>query len=314
MTPKNNESGMRVKILGAGSALPDPVRGNPSQAVLVDDEALLFDCGERTTVNLVSAGINPLDINHLFLTHLHWDHIVDLNYLLMTTWYCGRSKALNIYGPPGTREMTDAMLEAHAMDLRSRKALNDSLKGAQVEECFQAGPVFDIKRLESGVVLDTESYTVKAALVRHIDLLGFQRSCWGFRVESEYGTVALSGDTEPCQEIVDLAQGVDLLIYECTFLDDTIASREMRGHSGPSGAGRVAHAAGVKKLVLNHLGPFDSSAAAVEMASMYYGDRRGPEVWSEIIRETARFYDGPIVLGEDAMEIEVGCSPRETSG
>jgi ribonuclease Z len=299
---------MKVKILGSGSALPDPVRGNPSQAVLVDDEVLLFDCGERTTVNLVSAGVNPMDIDHLFLTHLHWDHIVDLNYLLMTVWYCGRSEALNVYGPPGTRDMTEAMLEAHAMDLRSRKALNDSLVNPQVGECFQPGPVLNVKGLESGVVLDTENYTVKAGLVRHIDLLGFHRSSWGFRVESEYGTVALSGDTEPCQEIVDLAQGADLLIYECTFLDDTLASREMRGHSGPSGAGRVAHAAGVKRLVLNHLGPFDSSPAAVEMASMYYGKRRGPEVWSEIIRETARFYDGPIVLGEDTMEIAVGAS------
>ena len=80
----------------------------------------------------------------------------------------------------------------------------------------------------------------------------------------------------------------------------------MRGHSGPRGAGRVARAARVQRLALTHLGPFDSPAAAVEMASMYYGPRRGPDVWSQILREASREYDGPIVVGEDAMEFQIG--------
>ena len=70
---------MKVVVVGSGSALPDPSRGNPSQAVVVDGEVLLFDCGERATVNLVRAGINPMNVDHVFLTHLHWDHMVDIN-------------------------------------------------------------------------------------------------------------------------------------------------------------------------------------------------------------------------------------------
>ena len=81
-----NWKGMNVVLLGSGSAVPDPVRGNPSQAVVIDGEVLVVDCGERATVNLVRAGINPLDVNYLFITHLHWDHMVDYNYLLFTTW------------------------------------------------------------------------------------------------------------------------------------------------------------------------------------------------------------------------------------
>ena len=63
--------GMQAVILGSGSAVPDPVRGNPSQAVVVGETILLFDCGERTTVNLTGAGINPLNVDYLFFTHLH---------------------------------------------------------------------------------------------------------------------------------------------------------------------------------------------------------------------------------------------------
>ncbi len=62
-------TGMKACILGSGSALPDPERGNPSQAIVVDDEIVLIDCGERTTVNLVTAGINPLDVDYFFFTH-----------------------------------------------------------------------------------------------------------------------------------------------------------------------------------------------------------------------------------------------------
>ena len=111
------ESGMQVVIVGSGSALPDPVRGNPSQAVVIDGEVLLFDCGERATVNLTLSGINPVDVDTLFLTHLHWDHMVDYNYLLMTTWNSGKDNTLNVYGPPGTQEMHDAFLKAHAVDV-----------------------------------------------------------------------------------------------------------------------------------------------------------------------------------------------------
>ena len=107
---------MKVIIVGSGSATPDPERGNPSQAVIVDDEILLFDCGERTSVNLVKAGINPIDVDYLFFTHLHIDHTADYKYFIYTTWNCGRKKLLKVYGPgsteviTGTKEMTEIIL------------------------------------------------------------------------------------------------------------------------------------------------------------------------------------------------------------
>jgi ribonuclease BN (tRNA processing enzyme) len=145
---------MRLAILGSGSAVPDPVRGNPSAAVVAGEEILLFDCGERTTVNLVRAGINPVDVRHVFFTHLHWDHIADFNYLLMTVWNCGRREPLHVWGPPGTREMTEAFLAAHRVDVEFVRVFVEQLP-AHIMERPAPAPVLEFHGLHDGVILDT---------------------------------------------------------------------------------------------------------------------------------------------------------------
>jgi ribonuclease BN (tRNA processing enzyme) len=79
----------------------------------------------------------------------------------------------------------------------------------------------------------------------------------------------------------------------------------MKSHSWPAGVGRVAQEAGAKKLVLTHLGPYTSYEKTIEMALMYYGNWKGPHIWTKIVREVAKYYDGPVVLGHDAMIIDL---------
>ena len=68
---------MQLVITGSGSALPDPLRGGASCAVVIDGTVLQFDCGRRVLENLMLVGINPMKIDHLFFTHMHFDHISD---------------------------------------------------------------------------------------------------------------------------------------------------------------------------------------------------------------------------------------------
>lgn len=294
---------MKVALLGSGSAIPDPDRGNPSQAVIIDDEVLLFDCGERTTVNLIRAGINPNNVEHLFFTHLHWDHIVDYGYLVVSTWNCGRTKILNVYGPTGTKNMSDSTVYgAHKVDVefveKFLKVLPDSVTWRPISKV----PV-EVREIEEGIVLESEKFKVTAGLVEHINSMGFP--CFGYRVDSKYGSVAISGDTQPCPGMVELARDVDVLIHECAFLDEIIEKRQMHGHSGPSGLGKVAAESGAKKVVVTHLGPYRSYPMAIEMGSMYYEKGWGPEIWSKIVSDIRKFYAGPIVMGEDALVINV---------
>lgn len=295
--------GMKAVILGSGSAVPDPDRGNPSQAVIVDDDVLLFDCGERTTVNLVKAGINPNNVKHLFLTHLHWDHMSEFGYLVMTTWNCGRRHTLKVFGPEGTEAMAQSSIHGvHKADFDFVRAYIKKLP-AHITNKPSDDPAVETKDIDVGFVLETDNFRVIAGKVEHHQRVGMPSV--GYRVESKYGVVAISGDTSPCEGMIDLAKGADVLIHDTAFLDEIIEQRKMWSHSGPSGAARVAKAAGVKKLVLTHLGPYTSMPAAIEMGSMYYGGRRGPEIWDEIVACAKKIYDGPVVLATDALVIDV---------
>jgi ribonuclease Z len=120
----------------------------------------------------------------------------------------------------------------------------------------------------------------------------------------------LTGDTAPCDSVVELARGADVLVHDTAFLDELIEARQMWSHSGPTGAGRVAAAAGVKTLVLTHLGPYTSPPPSIAMGSMYYGDGYGPEIWTEIVARARAEFDGEVILGHDALVLEVSDGGR----
>jgi ribonuclease Z len=297
---------MTLAILGSGSAVPDPERGNPSQAVVVDGTTLLFDCGERTTVNLVRAGINPLDVDALFFTHLHWDHISDFGYFALSSWNCGRRRELPIFGPPGTRGMVDASLHGvHKADVEFLRGYIQALPEHVVERPSEEPP-FVVNEIDVGWSWEHDGLRVLTGAVEHHQRVGMPSVA--YRIESSHGVVVLSGDTAPCDSVIELARGADVLVHDSAFLDEIIEAREMWSHSGPSGAGRVAAQAGVRTLVLTHLGPYTSPAPSVAMASMYYGEARGPEIWDEIVARAKAQFDGEVVLGRDALVLEIGRS------
>jgi ribonuclease Z len=296
----------RVAILGSGSAVPDPERGNPSQAVLVDGQVLLFDCGERTTVNLVRAGINPLDLDYLFFTHLHWDHICDFGYLMLSTWNCGRRRELPIVGPAGTAAMVESCIHGvHRADVEFVREYIRALP-AHVTDRPAESPAYSVEEIEAGWRVETDRWSVLAGAVEHHQRLGLPSV--GFRVETGDGVIAITGDTAPCDGVVELARGADVLVHDCAFLDEIIAARGMWSHSGPTGAGEMAAAAGVKTLVLTHLGPYTSAQPAVDMAAPYYGGRRGPEIWDDIVAQARSRFSGEVVLAHDALVLDVGQS------
>lgn len=295
---------MTLAILGSGSAVPDPERGNPSQAVVVDGATLLFDCGERTTVNLVRAGINPLDVDALFFTHLHWDHISDFGYFALSSWNCGRRRELPVFGPPGTAAMVEASLfGVHRADVEFLRGYVRELPPHVVERPSDEPP-FAVEEIDVGWSWEHDGVRVLTGAVEHHQRVGMPSVA--YRIESAHGVVVLTGDTAPCESVVELARGADVLVHDTAFLDEIIEARQMWSHSGPTGAGRVAAAAGVGTLVLTHLGPYTSPPASVEMASMYYGGARGPEVWDEIVARARAEFGGEIVLGRDALVLQVG--------
>jgi ribonuclease Z len=169
-----------------------------------------------------------------------------------------------------------------------------------------AEPPFVVHEIDVGWSWEDGGVQVLTGAVEHHQRLGLPSIA--YRVEGRDGVVVISGDTAPCDDVVELARGADVLVHDAAFLEEIIEERQMWSHSGPSGAGRVAAAAGVKTLVLTHLGPYTSAAPSVAMASMYYGERRGPEIWDEIVARAQAQFDGEIILGRDGLVLAVGQS------
>src|SRR3712207_403775 len=117
-------SSVRVVMLGTGAALVDPDRGHSGIALTVADRHYLFDIGHGTTRQLVRTNIDPAQVNHVFISHLHFDHIEDAGYFVISTWMMNRPVKPAIYGPPGTRQFVGSLLEdgAFRADIRARAA------------------------------------------------------------------------------------------------------------------------------------------------------------------------------------------------
>ena len=118
--------GTQVVFLGTGTPLPDPDRSGPATAVVVDGAAYLFDAGAGV-VRRASLGVrkgitalNAVNLKIAFLTHLHSDHTMGLPDLMLTPWTMGRTEPLELYGPAGTRAMTEGIQKAWALDIDRR--------------------------------------------------------------------------------------------------------------------------------------------------------------------------------------------------
>src|SRR6266487_2206654 len=192
---------MRVTLLGTGTPFPNVERFGSAILVEAASKKLLFDCGRGVVIRLTQAGVSPKEIDGLFLTHLHSDHVVGIPDLWLSGWFLGRSKPLRIWGPKGTSGMAKHLAQAFAFDIRIRQAAPDPLPAEGVE--------IDAKEIEQDEIYNDGSTRASAFLVDH----GTVNPAFGYRVDSAGHSVVISGDTKFCQNLVDFARGADCLIH-----------------------------------------------------------------------------------------------------
>jgi phosphoribosyl 1,2-cyclic phosphodiesterase len=188
---------MQVTLLGTGTPFPNVERFGSAILVKVAGKRLLFDCGRGAVIRLTQAGVNPKDIDGLFLTHLHSDHVVGIPDLWLSEWFLGRNRPLPIWGPSGTHNMAEHLVQAFAFDIGIRQAAPDPLPAKGVE--------IDAKEVTQGEIYNDGLTRVSAFLVDH-----GVKPAFGYRVDSEGHSVVISGDTKFCQNLVDFAKGAGL--------------------------------------------------------------------------------------------------------
>ncbi|MBO9580448.1 MAG: MBL fold metallo-hydrolase [Sphingobium sp.] len=287
-----------VTLGTGGGPLMRTKRAQSSNVLLAADKVIVFDAGEGVARALTLQNIGLEKVDAIVLSHLHPDHMAGLSALISLRWQNGIVRPLTVYGPVGTSELVSGILASLKPAERTGFATTEPMPSAagwlKVEELPCRGEVTGI----GGV-------SVKAVLNSHYSLpdgkdAADAASC-SFRVETGRRSIVYTGDTGPSPAVTELARDADLLISEVIDLKATFAAIEKRGgglspamkegltfhlihhHLVPEDVGKLATAAGVKRVVLTHLSPG-------------MDDEKSPVGYIDGVRRT---YRGPVTAAAD---------------
>jgi ribonuclease Z len=271
-----------VTLLGTGSPSPDIARFGPSTLVQAGGQTLVFDVGRGAHQRLVQTGLTAGQIDAVFLTHLHSDHVVGIPDLWLTGWPSRRNRPWALFGPSGTARMMNALKEAFSADIQAR-----------VEETggvlSRAGADVDARDIEPGVVYERDGLRVTAIRVDH----GAIAPAYGYRIDFSGRSVVLSGDTRVSPALIEAATGTQLIIHEVFQASDALLkenplmARIKRIHVDASEAGMIFQRVRPKLAVYSH------------WVLMGVGI-------DDVVTRTRASYSGPLVVGEDLMRFVVG--------
>jgi ribonuclease BN (tRNA processing enzyme) len=277
-------------LLGTGTPLPDPQREGPSVAIVVDGTAYIVDAGvglvrrAAALANSIDA-LRPVKLRIAFLTHLHSDHTLGLPDLMVTPWIMGRTAPLELYGPPGTQAMATHILEAYAVD---RKTRTEGL-----EHSNDTGWRVNVHQIVPGIVFKDSNVTVTAFRVNHGSIDAF-----GYEVATPDRTIVLAGDTAPTDAIAEHCHACDVLIAEgYTQQSFEMVSPEWKRyrrafHLSTSELGAIATRAKPKLLILFH-----RANAGCDQLGTDACRKAGSE--ARLLSEVRNSYTGRVVAGHD---------------
>ncbi len=283
---------LRVTLLGTGTPTPRPDRFGAATLVEAGTKKLLFDAGRGASLRVWQLGIPLREVDAVFVTHFHHDHISGLADLWLTGWLpppFGQSQlALQVLGPTGIKDVTQGLMDAYARDIDMR---------ASDESLPRAGATFDVIEFSSaGSIYDQDDVRVTAFPVNHGELI---KPAFGYRVDFAGRSVLISGDTKFDENIIEAGRGVDVVIHEVVAAEDRLYEQYPAlvvikdHHTTPEEAGVVFHEIQPKLAVYTHL----VRLSAPDIPELDLGD---------LVEQTRRTYQGPLVVGHDLLTIEVG--------
>jgi ribonuclease Z len=275
---------IKVTLLGTGTPVPAMNRFGPSILVEAAGQKFLFDAGRGALQRLAQLRVRWQDIDGLFLTHLHSDHVVGFPDLWLTGWLVGpgRDRPLHVWGPRGTTKMMSHLEQAYEFDIRIR--LYD-------DRAAPDGVLILAEDIDERVVFDKGGLKITAFEVDHAPV----KPALGYRVDYGGRSAVLSGDTRVSPNLIRHAQGVDLLVHE-------VASPESFTRAGV----RPERA---KSVIEHHVTPEQAGevfAKTKPRLAVYSHIVQADATDQDLMPPTRRNYSGPVEVGEDLMVILVG--------
>lgn len=283
--PAHSQDGtIQVTLLGTGGPEYFPDRLGISTLVEANGQKLLFDVGRGTNQRLYESRVNPKDITHIFITHLHNDHIEGLPDLWMTPWFLlGRDHGFELWGPEGSEQMIEGMRMMFAHDLDQRVNQFNPIENLQI----------NVHPLNDGVVFDEGGIKVTAFPVEHRD----GNPAYGYRVDYAGRSVVMSGDTTFDDNVVKHGANADVIIHNVIAFSERLSQMpEMQGVlaklTTPEQAAEVFTKTTPRMAIYSHV-----------VTKELHGDKGSEEI---VARTRGAGYDGPLTMGADRMVIQIG--------
>lgn len=274
---------LTITLLGTGNPIPDPHRAGPATLVQAAGGNYLIDAGRGVLMRLAAAGSGANQLTAVLLTHLHSDHITDLNDVITTRWITTFERTpLPIVGPPGTKAVVDQLLGSLGPDISYRLAHHDDLDHE---------PAVEVVEVADGPVSLPGPAAITAAPTDHRPV----EPSVGYRFDHEGAAVVMAGDTVPCAGLDRLCQGAQALVHTVIRKDviGAIPLPRMQDvldyHSSVEQAASTAERASMGILVLTHYVPAFPPGGGGE--------------WRDI---AAAHFSGRIEVGDDLHRVEVG--------
>ena len=283
---------IKLTFLGTGAPRPSHDRYGPAILVEAGDYKIMVDAGPGMRERLFQAGGFEMltTVDHLLITHLHFDHTISAPGLWLTGWLFGRKVPMNVYGPVGTTAMMANFRTAYDWDIRYRTVVG----------VHQAGSELLSTDIGPGVFFDKDGLKITAFNVEHLPIntetgesLGLEGATLGYRIDYGGRSVLFSGDTRstPSSEIIPMGKGVDVLIHETQVPapGDTpearLANVSLSVHSTPAQVAYVFNQTQPRLGVYSHIIP--------------------PEIGADELLPMTD-YSGEMLVAEDLMTLTIG--------
>jgi ribonuclease Z len=249
----------KLIILGSSNSIPDANHENTHMVLIGQNSTVLIDCANNPIIRLKQAGIDFNQLSDIILTHFHPDHVSGVPLLLMDMWLMGRKRPLNIFGLQHTMDRMEDLMGFY---------------GWSEWPNFFPVVFYRLPASEMVPVIDNDEFEIHASLVNHMI------PCIGLRLEGKISgkVIAYSSDTEPCDQVVRLAENADVMIHEATGSSN--------GHSSASQAGEIAKKAFAKILYLIH-------------------NPTGDNPTDDLIIDAKKKFDGSVYLAEDFLTLDI---------
>ena len=263
---------MQLILLGTGCPKVDYHRFGPANLISTSKVKILIDCGSGVTQRLEQKILSSANIDALFLTHLHSDHVIDLYQLIISSWHQYRKKKWKIIGPKGTKKFIKLIMNAwkEERNLRIKYEKRETLKAFNIE----------VTELEKNGRKNIKDIEVQYFRVDHRPVV----YAFGYNFINNNKKITISGDTRPCKNINKFALNSQILLHEVFIEKEIKPIKGVRSvetlnnvksyHTLSTEVGKIAKKVNANNLVLTHfVPPIFNKKRLIDLVKLDYGKK-----------------------------------------